>query len=176
MEEEASLAAGPPPEASVLQDCRYCKHATVAAGETFCSACGYPQGGTQEQQDAFAYKKARSSFAQQVEVEKVTKARNTLYWVAGLNMIPYLISGGMAIMLVGLVISGIYLGLALWSKSRPFPALLTALILFIALNLLDVVVDPMSIFRGIILKVIVLSALIYALRYLKRDQELPARS
>jgi hypothetical protein len=173
MENVPPAADGALAAAAVPGNCNYCKTAAVPPDGKFCTACGYPQAGTQEEQDAFAYKKARSKFAKETQREQVTKARNTLYWVAGLNMLPYLLTGEPAAIIAGLVISLIFVGLALWSRQKPFPALLTALIVFVALNLLLIIGDLSNIYRGLILKVIVLSALIYALRSLKRD-DLPA--
>lgn len=153
--------------------CGYCIQEGLTADEKYCPQCGYPQGGTDEEQQAFSVRKAAEKFHAEIQDQKVRKARNALFWVAGLNMLPYLLSREPAVIAVGLVISGIFLGLAFWTKSKPFPAILSALILFVALNVLAMIEDPMNIFRGIVLKIIVLSALIYALREIKRPAKPP---
>lgn len=158
---------------SVTQRCGFCVFEGLGPTEKFCPQCGYPQGGSEEERSAFTARKAGEKFQAGIQVEKVRKARNVLFWVAGLNMIPYLITGEVVFIIAGLVISCVFLGLAFWTKKKPFPAILTALILFVALNLLAAIEDPLNLVRGIILKIIVLSALIYALRSLKEPAPPP---
>jgi hypothetical protein len=74
-----------------------------------------------------------------------------------------------------LLLAGIFFGLWLWGRKAPFPALLTALIVFVSFHLLDAVLDPLSLLRGIIVKVIVIAGLCAALKkayVAKREKEL----
>ena len=78
-------------------------------------------------------------------------------------------------LVVMLSLGVIFFGLWIWGKTAPFAALLTALIVFVSFHLLDAVIDPASLLRGIIVKVIMLTGLGTALKkaYMaKREKEL----
>jgi hypothetical protein len=81
------------------------------------------------------------------------------------------------VLAVTLGLAAIYFGLWIWGKKAPFAAILTALIVFITFHLLDAVLDPMSLARGIIVKIAVLVGLSSALKTAytkKREAELEA--
>ena len=81
----------------------------------------------------------------------------------------------MLVILLGL--SAIYFGLWIWGKKAPFAALLTALIIFVTVHLLDAVFEPTNLVRGIIVKVAVIVGLSTALKKAytkKREAELEA--
>jgi hypothetical protein len=86
-------------------------------------------------------------------------------------------AGPMAILVTTMGLAAIFFGLWLWGRKSPFPALLTALIVFVSFHLLEAVLDPMSILRGIIMKAIILAGLGSALKnayVAKRQKELEA--
>ncbi|MDA8528977.1 hypothetical protein N9K67_09330 [Opitutaceae bacterium] len=74
---------------------------------------------------------------------------------------------------IGLAI--IFFGLWLWGRKAPFPALLTALIVFVSFHLLDAVIDPTTLLQGIVVKIAMIIGLGTATKkaYLKkREHEL----
>lgn len=148
--------------------CGYCAKPWNWQMDKFCALCGFPQHGTDQERSNFIYDRGLEKGNQTVADEQVRKARHALLIVAALNMIPYLISGDAVLIVTGLVISCMFLGLAFWTKRKPLPAIITALSLYGLLILLAAIENPASLFSGIILKVIVISALIYALRALKQ--------
>lgn len=109
----------------------------------------------------------------------VRKARNALFWTAGLvflgEMISMMRSGlgfDAVIFGIALVEAGVFIGLALWTKKKPHTAVITGLIVFIGFIILSVVLNGMAegsegamkaIFSGIIVKVIILVTLIKAI-------------
>lgn len=56
-----------------------------------------------------------------------------------------------------------FFGLWAWGRTSPLPALCWALGLFVTFHLLDAVIDPMSLLRGLVVKVIVIGGLITAI-------------
>lgn len=60
------------------------------------------------------------------------------------------------------VIASVFWGLWWWSRSSPFPAAVTGLVIFVTLHLADAAMDPAALFRGIIIKLIILYVLIRA--------------
>lgn len=74
-------------------------------------------------------------------------------------------------------LAAVFFGLWVWGRKSPFPALLTALIVFVTFHLLDAVLDPLSLLRGIIVKIVILVGLGTALKkayVAKREKELEA--
>lgn len=63
-----------------------------------------------------------------------------------------------------LVVGAIYFGLWFWAKSAPFPAALTGLILFGSLWFGEILIDPSMIWRGILIKVIIVAVLVKAVQ------------
>lgn len=127
----------------------------------------------------------------QIEMEgyelAVRKARNALFWAGGLIFLGEMISmfrqglGFQPILfLVALAEAGIFIGLAFWTKKKPYTAVVTGLIAFIGIILLGVIVNGMvegsagvlkALFGGIIVKVIILVNLILPLKDAKALQE-----
>src|SRR5687767_13956081 len=70
-----------------------------------------------------------------------------------------------------------FFALWLWSRVNPFAASIVGLVLFVSIHLLDAVVDPMALIRGILVKIIVIAVLIKAIqagaeyRKLKKQQQ-----
>ena len=127
---------------------------------------------------------------QDIELEgyalAVKKARNALFWTAGLIFVGELLSMAITIgefdpviTIFAVVVSGIFVALALWTKKKPYTALVSGLIAFILYILLVVVVNGMvngaegvakGLFSGIIVKVIILVNLIRPLKDAKALQ------
>ncbi|MDR3716157.1 MAG: hypothetical protein P4L51_25420 [Puia sp.] len=75
---------------------------------------------------------------------------------------------------VGIVvfIALVFAGLGLWTKKKPYAAILTALIFYGALLILDAVFEPASLFSGLLLKIGIIVALISGLRNAKEGEDL----
>ena len=117
----------------------------------------------------------------------VKKARTALFIAAGLIFLSemigmYRLYDGFDPLIFGIAVieAGIFVGLALWTKTKPYTAVLTGLIVFIGFIILSVVVNGMTdggmgvgkaIFSGIIFKVIILVNLISPLKDAKALQE-----
>ena len=117
----------------------------------------------------------------------VKKARNALFWAGGLIFLGEMIamySQGLGfqpiIFVIGLVEAGIFVALALWTKKKPYTAVVCGLIAFIGIILLSMIGSGMeqgsagvlkALFSGIIVKVIILVNLILPLKDAKALQE-----
>ena len=117
----------------------------------------------------------------------VRKARNALFWAGGLVFLGEMISmyrqdlGFQPLLLIiALAEAGIFIGLAFWTKKKPYTAVVSGLIAFIGIILISVIMNGMvegssgvlkAIFSGIIVKVIILVNLILPLKDAKALQE-----
>ncbi|HXB44283.1 MAG TPA: hypothetical protein VNV85_09520 [Puia sp.] len=62
------------------------------------------------------------------------------------------------------LISTIFFVLGLWTKKKPYTAILSALIFYGILILNDTIYEPMSLFKGIIVKIFIIIYLVRGLR------------
>ncbi|MBE9583810.1 hypothetical protein IM792_05070 [Mucilaginibacter sp. JRF] len=100
------------------------------------------------------------------------KAGNSLYWIAGsftiFGFIMYFMNqeaedAGFTLGL-NIVLSGIFVLLALWSRSKPLTAFIVALTLYGLIIILNAVVDPKSIASGLIIKIFIVTWLIRGMK------------
>lgn len=108
----------------------------------------------------------------------IRNARIMLFVVAGLflfsliGLMPFDDNPAKIVLAVILVLfAGVYIALAFWTKKKPFTALLTALIIFIALEVLNAILEPATIWQGWLLKIAVVVMLILGLRNAKENQD-----
>jgi pheromone shutdown protein TraB len=116
----------------------------------------------------------------------VRKARNALFIAGALlfigEMIPMMKDGqfDLTIFIIAIVISGIFVALGFWTKKKPYTAVMTGLLAFIAYIILVVVVNGMAegsagvvkgLLSGIIIKTILLINLILPLKQAKELQD-----
>lgn len=109
----------------------------------------------------------------------IRNARIMLYIVAGLQLLPILLlPGGIdenaRAILIGLQIffAAVFVGMAIWTKYKPYAALLTATIFFLSIWILGAIINPASIFSGILIKVILMILLILGLRNAREAEAL----
>jgi type II secretory pathway component PulF len=67
-------------------------------------------------------------------------------------------------------IASIFIGLGIWSFFQPYPALISGLVYYILLILLFAILDPMTIFGGIIWKILVIAFLVYSIKIAKNER------
>ena len=68
------------------------------------------------------------------------------------------------------IIAAIFIGFGFWSFYKPYVALIAGLIFYLSLILLFAIVDPITIIKGIVLKIIVISYLIYSIKVAKNER------
>lgn len=113
----------------------------------------------------------------------IRKARNTLFIIGGLMVAADLfalaiqgadVSSGEVLVtfVLDAVILAVFIALGFWTKRKPYVALLTGLILFCAIQILVMFVDPSNIYKGLLIKIIVVVSLVSGIRKAKRLQEL----
>jgi hypothetical protein len=113
--------------------------------------------------------------------EKTLKnARIWLYVISGLQLLMGIIEyNTIDEPEVGYIVLGIqsfiavtFLVLALWSRKKPVPAFTIALVLYVLFNVLFMMMDTSNVFRGVIIKIFVVIALVKANRDARKYQEI----
>ncbi len=73
---------------------------------------------------------------------------------------------------INIAMAAIYLGLWWWAKRNPLPAALIALLLFITVTVINAVMEPTSMYQGVIVKVFFVVALARAIGAAKEERKL----
>lgn len=146
--------------------CFHCKRGGLSAADKHCPNCGFPQGGTDEERWKFVVQRRRERSAREDQKAMIDKARLYLFLAAGLNMISF-ISDEPVVLLIGGIISAVFIAFAVWAKQRPYPAILTGLITYVSLQLFFGLFDWRFVLGGLIWKIAIVGALFYALRSAK---------
>jgi hypothetical protein len=110
----------------------------------------------------------------------IRQARNTIFVVAAIQFIFAVVSMYMVETVadkwlnfgLSAFIAAIFVALALWTKKKPYTAILIALIIYCLLILIYAISEPLSILKGIILRVIIIMYLARGLKNAKEAQEM----
>jgi hypothetical membrane protein len=120
-----------------------------------------------------------SDFSMEGYDKHIRNARIMLFILAGLFLLSLLgltpfDDNPLKLVMAGIIVlfAAAYIALAFWTKKKPYTAILTALILFISLQVLSFLLQPASIFQGWFLKIIVILLLILGLRNAKESQRM----
>jgi hypothetical protein len=112
----------------------------------------------------------KSDFDMRGYDKHIRNARILLFVMAGLQLVSIAFIDFTASELevgigVGLTVfvAGVFLGLAFYTEKRPYTAILIALILYSLLIIGDAIVEPASILKGILLKILIVVLLIRGL-------------
>jgi hypothetical protein len=144
----------------------YCCKTSYTESDKFCGNCGYPLQGTPEEQKKFSVNYTLNHFAKEDAKARVKEARIVLFVISAFTVLSAIMlyaKEEIAILLViNLIIAALYAGLGFWAKYRAFPAILTGGLIYVSIILLSAFLDPLTIFRGIILKILFIGAFIKA--------------
>ncbi|WP_426667167.1 hypothetical protein ACPPVU_14165 [Mucilaginibacter sp. McL0603] len=144
----------------------------VDQNDTFCTACGYPLKGSEDEQKNFMMMKSTKEIYLHEENIKIKRASYALYYIAGATMIWGLVAYGTSkdietknsILIVNTILALIYASLGLWSKKKPLTAIISGFSLYVLVFILNAITDPLSIFGGIVFKIFIV---VYFVRGIK---------
>ena len=143
--------------------CSQCS-SEIKSDSKFCTNCGFPENGDEKEKAVFHANKAMKKNQIMDDNKKVTSARKTLYWLAGIFMffglVQFFMTESLEVLLSNVILAVIFLLLAYWSQKRPFAAILSALLLYVTVIALNAIIEPYTLAKGIFVKIIILSFLI----------------
>lgn len=145
-----------------ITNCASCFN-QVNQNDAFCTSCGYPLNGSEEEQKNFIMQKNTKEIYLEEENRQIKKSGYALYYIAGATFLSGLILYGTSkdpevkntVLIINTILAVIYAALGFWSKSKPLAAIISGSALFALVFILNAVTNPLSIFSGIILKVFV---------------------
>jgi uncharacterized membrane protein YoaK (UPF0700 family) len=113
----------------------------------------------------------------------IKNARTALYVTAALVFIGEIISASIQgleltalLIIIAIAEAGVFIGLALWTKTKPFTAIITGLIVFILMWVAAIIFSGgQAVYSGIIVRVIILVNLIKAIKPAKAWEDAKKR-
>ncbi|MEO6523466.1 MAG: hypothetical protein ABIN91_17410 [Mucilaginibacter sp.] len=166
MEDNLSI---PATKASFCSSC----YTKVNEADAYCDNCGYPLKGTEIEQQNFITNRNVKEIDLEDYNKKIKSAGNALYWVA----IACVLSGiilyataavdaeqKFATLITNLILAIIFIALGVWSRKKPFAALVSGACLYAIILILNAIQNPLSIISGIIIKIIIIGAFIKGIR------------
>lgn len=144
-------------------NCTHCK-VEIKTEAVFCPSCGYPEKGTDIEKSKFIANNIMNKNEHFDADKKVKSARNTLYILAAATFVLNFIQTTfqheeLSIFVVNLILSVSFLVLGVWSKKKPLAALLSALLLYITIVIINGIFEPETLYQGILWKVLIISYL-----------------
>lgn len=146
--------------------CSNCK-ASIDDSSTYCANCGFPERGSDEEKNKFLYRiKLKEDVVKDAE-KKVRGVKTLLYILAGINAVAgfffiFVLDSEMTFAdgIGFLVAAMVFIGCAIWVNRQPLMGVLAAFGFYLFIQVLSAVVDPSTIFQGILLKIIIIGVFI----------------
>ncbi|MCC8407638.1 efflux RND transporter permease subunit [Mucilaginibacter sp. UR6-1] len=161
----------PIPAQQANTTCTACTSAIVL-DDNFCNSCGYPVKGTEEEKDNFMANRISKQIDLNTHAESMKKAGYSLYWIAGsfllFGFIMFAVNqeaeDAVFTLILNIVLSAVFALLGVWSRNKPLTAFIVALTLYGLITILNAIVEPASLLRGIIVKIVVVTWLIKGMK------------
>ena len=108
----------------------------------------------------------------------VRNARNMLFVISGLQLLPLLFLGPLTMSArllaaaIYIIVSAIFFVLALWTKQKPYAALLCASIVYVALIAINGILDRNTLLQGAVVKAIIIFFFIIGIRNARDAQRM----
>lgn len=149
--------------------CSNCNN-DIQKTDVFCGNCGYPENGTEQEKRKFNYSKKLKQNVIEDAKKKLKNVKIVLYIMAGVNLLAlfyYISQSAMAEVIGSIVGAVVFIGCALWVNKKPLIAILSGFGFWILLQILSGIIEPESLFQGLILKIIIISVFIKGIKSAK---------
>lgn len=143
--------------------CSHCK-TVIPTGQKFCTSCGYPEEGSEQEKAKFHADRVMNQSKTNDAPKLIRQARNTLFAIGGITFLyglyEYATMPDMAVLVAYLILTAIYVTLGFWSQRKPLISLVLGLLVYLTIHVLSALVEPETIVKGIILKVVIIFFLV----------------
>jgi hypothetical protein len=152
----------------------YCKScsAEAAADNQFCTSCGYPLNGSEDEQKKFLMDKSYKELNLDEANKQVKRASHALYYIAGATLLGSLIVYGVGkdssqsgtVLLINVIIALIFAAIGFWCPRKPLAAIITGASFYALIFILNAVSNPLTILSGIIFKIFIVGCFIRGIK------------
>lgn len=155
-------------ENNLTSFCSNCSN-ELSEDDIFCKKCGFPERGTNEQKESFLanLNKEKAENQTKKRLQSIRIAKYTLFAVAGINLLGGIVvfaqNSDLVDLLLNLLLTLIYAGLAIWANKKTLIAVSAGFIMYLAVNIINGIISPDYILRGIFIKAILIFAFLKAI-------------
>lgn len=156
------------------ETCERCGHDLRESTGKFCPKCGFPANGTEQDQKNFYHALKLKQDVLDDAQKKLKRVTAMLYILAGINVLYGLYFFGAGAALYGddagiigattIIMGLIFIGCGLWVKKNPVAGTVTAFSIYALVQVASALVEPETIFQGIILKIIIVVIFVRGIR------------
>lgn len=142
-----------------------------------CTKCRYPFNGTDNEKSSFIAQQILKVGEIDDAKESITTAKRILFIIGGINIIlPVFSSSTPTVMVLSALIGLVFIVFGFIVQKNPFLFLVIPLSLLLLLYISDALIDPMTIMRGAISKVVFIMTLTYGIIRVKRAEKIKKES
>ena len=155
--------------------CPSCKREYMEKIDT-CKNCNFPFNGTEKEKAIHIGQFINKKGVLFDSVDSIGKSQKILYAITALNLIALIIRFSLnGIILDDLIQNGIitliFLFCGIYLKKNPILLTIIPLVLLIGVYTLNYIIDPMSLLRGILFKLIIIGSLVYSVYLIKSAEK-----
>jgi len=143
----------------------------VNDNDAFCTSCGYPMKGSEEEQQKFLMDKSYKELNLEEAQKQVKKASYAMYYIAGATMLGGLIfygvnkdGNGGTLFLVNSILAILFAAIGFWCTRMPLAGVITGTSLYALIFILNAVSNPLTILSGIIFKIFIIGCFIRGIK------------
>lgn len=156
--------------------CPSCK-AAYEVQPVVCAQCYFPFEGSEDEKAKFIARQIMNKGHISDTKERIKRARILLFIIAGTNIVfPFFMYAkaplGPILIALSVVVGLVFLFFAFRAQKKPFSSIGIPFILLLASYILGFVIDPASLFRGLLWKGVIISGLGYALWSINKSKQI----
>lgn len=141
-----------------------CCHSLCKESDKFCGNCGYPLHASPEEQKRFSMNFTTHNDDVRIVKDRIREARLILFIIATFTFIQSLLifinDANISVFAINLILVCVYIYLGVWAKEKAFAAILIGGLIYITFMLLSAFIDPSTIAKGLVIKILFIAALI----------------
>jgi len=152
-------------------ECPLCKTMYNKEPEA-CSECGYPFSKSDKERSIFVGQQVMKKSSIKHSANHIKRAQIILFAIAGINLIAIAFSEWDIYQKhIEILIIGGFFSLGMLVKKNPVSIMTAGLVSHLALHALIVIFEPSYIFKGIVIKVIIIASLISGIVNVKKAEK-----
>lgn len=142
--------------------CSQCR-SEIQFDQKFCTICGFPEKGTEHEQSSFHAQQVLKRREGDEASKKIKKARNSLFVISGFSFLVgifyFFKLDDSGVLIASTVLAVCYLFLGFWSQKKPLVALVLGLLVYLTVLVLNGILEPETIYKGIVIKIFIIGFL-----------------
>lgn len=132
-----------------------------------CPKCGFPFSGTEKEKSIFIGQQILKKGKVTDTRDRIKRARIILWVIGGINILfPMIFPDNYPtdlVIIFNIIIGFVFIGFGFLTYNKPLISILIPLIILVLFYISNAIIDPSTIVKGLLWKVLILTGLIYGL-------------